>query len=128
MNAKCLEIFVVILAAAILGCATAPQSGDVLLKPDQVRVYAPEEPVQGRYEIIKRLQVQAGSAALQAPEHPTAAQGIAVLKAEAARLGANGLINVACRGDDQGQSSLPRNKEPAFICSGTAIRVRSPGS
>lgn len=128
MNRKYQGIAVAALAACVLpGCTSVPKSGEATLKADQVRVYAPEELAKVQYELVKRLRVQSGSAAIRVPGYATAARGIAVLQAEAARLGANGLSDVSCQKYDLGQSAPVGTTEPAFICHGNAIRVRNVG-
>ena len=128
MKRTCQGILVAALAAGVLpGCATVSKSGEAALKVDQVRVYAPEELAKVQYELVKRLRVQSGSAAIRTPGYATAAQGIAVLQAEAARLGANGLSEVTCQKYDLGRPAPIGTTEPAFICYGNAIRVRNGG-
>ena len=128
MNWKRQGVFVAALAAFVLpGCGSVPKSGEAALKANQVRVYAPEELAQVQYELVKRLRVKSGSAAIRTPGYSTAAHGIAVLQAEAARLGANGLSDVSCQKYDMGQSAPVGTTEPAFVCYGNAIRVRNAG-
>jgi hypothetical protein len=125
MNWTCQGILVAVFAACVLpGCATAPKSTEAA----QVRVYAPEDLAKVPYELVKRLRVQSGSAAIRTPGYNTAVKGIAVLQAEAARLGANGLSEVTCQKYDLGRPAPVGTTEPAFICTGNAIRVRDSGS
>jgi uncharacterized protein YbjQ (UPF0145 family) len=56
------------------------------------------------------------------PTFPSQEQAIAALQTEAASRGANGLVNVICL--DQGHWEGSSNNEPAFLCYGSAIRVR----
>jgi len=128
MNWKRQGILVAALAAFVFsGCTTVPKSRETALKANQVRVYKPEELAKVQYEPVKRLRVQSGSAAIRAPGYATAAHGIAVMQAEAARLGANGLTDVSCQKYDLGQAAPVGTTEPAFICYGNAIRVRDSG-
>jgi uncharacterized protein YbjQ (UPF0145 family) len=55
------------------------------------------------------------------PTYSSEAEGIASLQQEAARLGANGLINVSCR--DQEYSWWPWIRKTAILCNGDAINV-----
>jgi len=103
------------------GCAGAPQSG-IERQDAEVKVYEPEQLVQGQYELVRRLWVDSWRTAFWLPTYSSKAKSVASLQAEAARLGANGLINVGCR--DQGHFMRFLNREPAFLCYGNAIRVR----
>ena len=112
---------VAVAACLLCGCASAPQSG-AGRQAAEVRVYEPAQLAQGRYEVVRRLWVDSWRAAFRVPDHSSRAEGIAALRAEAARLGANGLINVDCL--DQGHSTWSWSKQPAILCYGNAIRVR----
>ena len=116
--------FSVLVAAAICvlpGCASAPRSG-VETQAAEVKVYEPDQLVQGQYELVRRLWVDSWRTAFWLPTYSSEAKGIASLQAGAARLGANGLINVSCR--DQGHFMWSWSREPAILCYGNAIRVR----
>ena len=102
----------------ICGCAVAPRTAAT----EDMKVYQPAELAQGQYELIRRLWVDSWRTAFWLPNHPSVADGIAALKVEAARLGANGLIGVDCL--DQGHFTLSRSREPAILCYANAIRVR----
>ncbi|MBI2315746.1 MAG: hypothetical protein HYY28_14160 [Betaproteobacteria bacterium] len=128
MNAKQHSALVAALAAlAVAGCAATQKMASGPIKAEEVRIYKPEELKEVSYDQVKRLRIQSGSAAaIAATGYPTAAQGIAVLQAEAARLGANGLTDVSCIKNELGRSSpLLGINEPAVICHGNAIRVRN---
>ncbi|MFH1043736.1 MAG: hypothetical protein V1796_01450 [Pseudomonadota bacterium] len=112
---------VAVAACALCGCASAPQSG-VERQAAEVKVYEPEQLVQGQYEVVRYLWVDSWRTAFRLRCESSEAAGIAALQAEAARLGANGLINVSCR--DQGHFTWSRSREPAILCYGNAIRVR----
>jgi hypothetical protein len=103
------------------GCASAPQSG-VERQAAEVKVYEPEQLVQGEYELVRYLWVDSWRTAFWLPRDSSDAEGIASLRAEAARLGANGLVNVSCR--DQGHFMWSWSRKPAILCYGNAIRVR----
>jgi len=112
--------FVAVAACVLSGCASAPRIG---VRPAaEVKVYEPEQLAQGQYELVRYLWVDSWRTAFWLPSAPSEAEGIALLQAEAARLGANGLINVSCR--DQGHFLWSRSREPAILCHGKAIRVR----
>ena len=94
------------------GCAGIPKSG-VEGQAAQVKVYEPDQLVQGQYEGVRYLWVDSWRAAFWLPSASSEAEGIASLQAEAARLGANGLINVSCR--DQGHFLWSRSREPSIL-------------
>ena len=117
-----MRISAMVVAAAFLlsGCAGASRNGAQTRSAD-VRVYDPARLVQGQYEVVRHLWVDTWRTAVRVPSHSSEAAGIAALRTEAARLGANGLINVDCL--DQGRSMWSWSREPAIICYGNAIRV-----
>jgi len=113
-------------AAALLlpGCAVTPPAGQAAVDPATITVYESAQLAQNRYDIVKRLPVESPQAKFSLPTYSTREEGIAALKADAARYGANGLMGVACY--DQGQFALfAAKKEPHLICYARAIRVRN---
>ena len=89
---------------AILGCASAPKESEESVAA--VQIYRSAQLLVGKYETVKPLWVGSWRSAFWAPEYRTAEEGISALRAEAGKLGANGLINVACYQDNKGQSPL----------------------
>jgi hypothetical protein len=114
------SVLVAIAVCALSACASAPRSG--ARQAAGVKVYESEQLAQGQYELVRYLWVNSWRTAFRLPSDSSEAEGIAALQAEAARLGANGLINVSCR--DQGHFMWSRSREPAILCYGDAIRVR----
>jgi hypothetical protein len=110
-----------IAVCAVVGCASAPQSG-AERRAAEVKVYEPEQLMQSQYELVRYLWVDSWRTAFWLPHDSSEAKGLVSLQAEAARLGANGLINVSCR--DQGHSVWSWSRAPAILCYGDAIRVR----
>ena len=113
------------LCAIVAGslCAGAGiAQGDVEPSAPQLRIYAFGEIDMGRYEVVGRLWGDSWRSAFWVPTFPSREQAIAALQAEAARRGADGLLNVDCL--DQGRWKWSSNAEPAFFCYGIAIRVR----
>lgn len=113
-------------AAAMLfvsGCATTPPAGQAApLDPATVKVYEAAQLAQNRYSVVKRLPVESAQAKFSLPTYLTRDDGIAALKADAARFGANALMGVACY--DQGQFALfAGKKEPRLICYARAIQL-----
>jgi uncharacterized protein YbjQ (UPF0145 family) len=103
----------------LAGCATAPNSG--VTQAAEVKVYESDQLLQDQYKVVRYLWVDSWRAAFWLPSYSSEAEGIASLRAEAARLGANGLINVTCI--DQGHSLWSWGRRPAILCNGNAILV-----
>ena len=114
-------IYLVALCAAFFGCATTPQGGEKI-QADEVKYYDPAQLSLGQYDTVEHLWVESWRTAVWYPSYSTEEQGVTALKAEAARLGANGLINVVCS-EDKGLFPVPWSSEPSLICYGMAIRV-----
>jgi hypothetical protein len=113
--------FVIVAACALSGCASAPQGG-VERSATEVKVYETGKLDASQYEVVRRVWVDSWRSAFRLPTYPSEAEGIASLQTEAARLGADGLINVICI--DQGHSQWSSSQGPAVLCYGNAIRVR----
>ena len=111
---------IAVTVCVLSGCASAPKSG-VEKQAAQVKVYEPDQLVQGQYEGVRYFWVDSWRTAFWLPSASSEAEGIASLQAEAARLGANGLINVSCI--DQGRSLWSWSREPSILCYGNAINV-----
>jgi hypothetical protein len=111
---------IAVTVCVLSGCISAPKNG-VERQATQVKVYEPDQLVQGQYEGVRYLWVDSWRTAFWLPGASSEAEGIAALQAEAARLGANGLINVSCR--DQGHFMWFLSREPSILCYGHAIRV-----
>ena len=94
----------------------APAAGAA---PDEVRIYEPGNLTRDRYEIVTRLWVESWRSAFHVPSHADRPAAIAGLKAEAARLGANALTNVACLADDS-----PLWGSSPHFCYALAIKVK----
>ena len=110
-------------AVAFVLCAGAgiAQTGGEQRAP-RLRIYALGEIDASRYEVVARLWGDSWRSAFRVPTFPDQDQAIAALDAEAARRGADGLVNVSCL--DQGRWKWSSNTEPAFLCYGIAIRAR----
>jgi uncharacterized protein YbjQ (UPF0145 family) len=112
----------VIAVGALLGCASTPQNG-IESKVDEVKVYDHGQIAAIRYDVLSHIWADSWRSAYGMPLHPNEAQGVASLRAEAARLGANGLVNVVCL--DQGRSNWWASPAPAYLCYGIAVRVKA---
>jgi hypothetical protein len=87
-----------------------------------VKVYEPADLSSAEYDVVRQLWVDSWSTAWSMPTYSSEAEGIAAMRAEAARSGADGLINVYCV--DRGRPNWSWHSGPAFICYSNAIRVR----
>ena len=87
--------------------------------PEEIRIYEPGILTRDRYEIVTRLWVESWRSAFHVPSHADQPAAIAGLKAEAARLGANALTNVACLADDS-----PLWGSGPHFCYALAIKVK----
>ena len=105
----------------LTGCVSAPQIA-VERQATEVKVYEADQLRRAQYELVRYLWVDSWRTAFWLPTYSSEAEGIASLQAAAARLGANGLINVSCI--DQGRSIWSSNREPVILCYGDAIDVR----
>jgi uncharacterized protein YbjQ (UPF0145 family) len=123
MNTTVCRVVVPFFTILILGCTTIPKGTGESVAAGAVKIYGPAQLLQGKYETIKPLWSGSWRSAFWVPTYRTAKEGIAALQTEAAKLGANGLTNVACYQDNKGQSPLPWGSEPVFICYGRAVRV-----
>ena len=100
--------------AALAGCAS--------IEAEDVVVYDAAQLKQGQYETVARLWVETWRARVWTPTYTSSEDPVAALQSKAARLGANGLINVACYGD-KGFMSLWWE---SFNCYAKAIKVAEP--
>jgi hypothetical protein len=116
-----LSALVAVAVCGLSGCASVPQS-DVERRPPEVKVYDLGQLPANRYEVVSRIWVDSWRTAFWPPTYPSQDEAITSLKDEAARVGADGLVNVICL--DQGRSRWFMSPEPAVLCYGNAIRVR----
>jgi hypothetical protein len=105
----------------LCGCASNPPADDAGQGAD-VKVYTTAELNDNPYEVVGRLWVDSWRTAFRAPVYATQDEAIASLRAEAARRGANGLVNVYCL--DQSGSAWFQSAQPMFQCYAVVIRVR----
>lgn len=105
----------------LCGCASNPPA-DGAGQASDVKVYTTGELDGNPYEVIGRLWVDSWRTAFGAPTYATQDEAIASLRSEAARRGANGLVNVYCL--DQSGSAWFQSAQPMFQCYAVVIRVR----
>ena len=123
MKLRSSRLAALVTAAACVLCAGAGiAQGDVEQRASQLKIYALGEISVGRYEVVGRPWVDSWRSAFWVPTFASQEQAIAALQTEAARRGADGLLNVNCL--DQGRWTWSSKTEPAFLCYGIAIRVR----
>lgn len=113
--------FVAMAVCALAGCATVPP--DVAKRAPDVKIYDNGQLPIYRYEVVRRIWVDSWRTAFGAPTFPTRDDAVAALQTEAALAGADGLINVICL--DQGRARWYARAEPAILCYGNAIRVKT---
>ena len=113
----------IVAGSVYLLCAGAGLAqGDAGQRASLPRVYDPGEIKADRYEIVGRPWVDSWRSSFWLPTAPSQELAVAALQAEAARRGADGLLNVNCL--DQGHGFWSASTEPAFLCYGIAIRVK----
>ena len=112
---------VAVAVCVLSGCASVPQGG-LERGTNEVKVYETGTLAASQYVVVRRVWVDSWRSAFRLPTYSSEAEGIASLQAEAARLGADGLINVICL--DQGHWKWSADPGPAVLCYGNAIRVQ----
>lgn len=87
--------------------------------PEEIRIYEPGTLTRDHYDIVTRLWVESWGSAIHIRGHSDQTAAIAELKAEAARVGANALTNVACLVDNS-----PLWGSGPHFCYALAIKVK----
>jgi hypothetical protein len=104
-------------AAALLAlsaCSSAPrQSGDA----SQVQVYRSMQLTPTRYTVVKRIWIDDWRSNFTYPTFDREQAGIDAMKREAAKIGANGIMNVICLDPSSGKSV------GGLLCYGDAVKV-----
>jgi hypothetical protein len=106
---------------ALAGCASVPQE-ELEKRAAEIKVYAPAELSGVPYESVGHVWVSSWRTAFFAPTYPGKDEAVSSLRAEAARLGANGIVNIVCLDENAPRKST--NEESAVLCYANAIRVR----
>ncbi len=109
-------------AVCVLSAGAGIAQSDAEQRTPEIKIYALGELNMTQYEVVGRPWVDSWRSNFWVPTFPSQEQGIAALQTEAARRGADGLLNVTCL--DQGYWNWSSNTDPAFVCYGIAIRVR----
>jgi hypothetical protein len=113
----------VAVAVYVLSAGTSIAQGDVEKRASEVRIYGLGDPAARQYEVVSRIWSETWRSAFWVPTYPSQEQAITALQNEAARRGADGLINVICL--DQGRSKWFSGTDPAILCDAIAVRIRS---
>jgi uncharacterized protein YbjQ (UPF0145 family) len=116
-----MKILLIVVCIVLCGCASAPPAG-VERQPAEVKVYGPSELSTNQYDVVSRIWADSWKTAWRLPTYADEETATASLRAEAARLGADGLVNVGCL--KQAPSTWFGSAEPSILCYGNAIRMR----
>jgi hypothetical protein len=108
-----------LLACALVIVSISGALAQGVPKTAPLRVFEAGELTWDRYTLVKRIWVESWRTAFWLPLHDNAADAITALHAEAASLGADGIVNLSCfndRGSGTGSNS--------FFCYGSAIKLK----
>lgn len=108
--------FVATVTALVLGSAWPALAGQ---SPPTITVYDSTQIALDRYVIVKRIGIHGWESAFRIRSHASLEAAQQALANEAARSGADGLINVSCF--DQTDRIF---KPAGYFCYGNAIKVR----
>ena len=107
------------LAAAASWATPGAAAPDTARSADSVRIFNPADVPPGRYEIVKRLWVESWRSAFRVPEHDAPSAALAEIRAQAAELGADGIVHLHCLNDDGGFMS-----RSSHFCYANAVRLK----
>src|ERR1700741_4393254 len=82
-------------ACIVSGCASVPEA-DFEQRVADVKLYKSRELAGTVYESVGHVWVDSWRTAFWPPTYPTLEEAVQAARAEAARLGANGLMNTVC--------------------------------
>ena len=120
-SARLSSIMVALAFVSSTGGGIAQSAGEQ--PAPQLRMYTVGEINASRYDVVSRLWADSWRSAVWLETFPTQGEAVAALQTEAARRGADALLNVYCF--DQGRRwAWSTTTEPSFLCYGLAIRVR----
>jgi hypothetical protein len=108
-----------LLACAVVITSISGALAQGIPKTAPLRVFEPSELTLDRYTIVERIWVESWRSAFWLPRHENAADAIAALQAEAARLGADGIANLSCFNDRTSGTG-----KDSFFCYGNAIKLK----
>lgn len=114
MNARrSLAPFIIVATAALSGAAP------VYAATQRITVYDSTQLALHRYTVVKRIGLEDWESAFRIRGHQSLAAARQALVKEAARIGADGLINLTCFDRTDGIF-----KQQGYFCYGNAIRVK----
>ena len=108
---------IVCVLCTLCGCASVPQEPSA-----EIRIYKSGELLGTPYDSVGHVWVDSWRTAFFPPTYPSEDEALRSLREEAARLGANGIVNVVCL--DQNLREKSAKTEPAILCYANAVRVR----
>lgn len=109
----------VAVAVYLLSAGASIAQSDVEKRAPEVKmIYELGGPNTSQYEVVSRPWVDSWRSAFWVPTYPSEEQVVAALQTEAARRGADALMNVICL------NQARPNTEPAIVCYGIGIRLR----
>ena len=114
MNARPFSALLLITAAAALSAAAPSYAAT-----QRITVYDSTQLALHRYTVVKRIGVEDWESAFRIRGHETLDAARQALLNEAARVGADGLINITCFDQTDGMF-----KPQGYFCYGNAIRVK----
>ena len=114
MRARC-ACAVVLGVAALTACSSTSKqpSGDL----SQVQVYRSMQLTPSRYTVVKRIWIDDWGSNVSYPSFDGEQAGVDAMKREAAKVGANGIMNVICLDPSSGKSKAK------LLCYGDAVKV-----
>jgi len=118
------SVLIASIAFALCGCASVPQ-GEIDSRAAAIKVYTPPELTGASYESVGHVWVDSWRTAFWAPTYPTEDEAVRALRAEAARLNGNGIVNIVCL--DQNVPKKSPDAAPAILCYSNALRVPKSG-
>jgi len=114
---------VLVACSAYLLCAGGGLAQSGGQTAPQLRMYTSSEIAMTGYDVVAHLPADSWRTAFRLPTFSNREEAVAALQNEAAQRGADALLNVGCL--DQGRGRWGWSNEPAFLCYGVAIRVRT---
>ncbi len=112
------SLVLVAVALCLLSARASVAQSDIEKRAPEVKIYEFGGLNTSQYEVVSRPWGDSWRSAFWVPTYRSEEQAIAALQTEAARHGADALMNVICL--NQGRP----NTEPAIVCYGIGIRLR----
>ncbi len=119
-----LSAAIVCALGALSGCASVPQE-DIEKRAAEIKIYRAAELSGDTYESVGHVWVDSWRTAFYPPTYPSEDEALRALRTEAARRGADGLVNIVCLDQNVPRKSASEGK--AVLCYAYAVRVRRDG-